>query len=102
MARLAPAIAGARDAWERRVATAGLNSWLRGIVGTVPLGHGGARPAKIRYATQAGTRPPRIVLFGSGRLPDSAVRALERRLRERFDFAGTPIRFSMRSGRRSG
>lgn len=99
VARLAPAIMRARESWEKRVPTSALNTWLRKVIETVPLGRGGARPPKIRYATQVRARPPEIALFGSGRLPDSAIRALENRLRERFGFEGTPIRFSVRTGR---
>ena len=39
---------------------------------------------------------PRI----NGRITDSALRALERRLRERFGFQGTPIRLIVRAQKR--
>jgi GTP-binding protein len=48
------------------------------------------------FATQAGTRPPRFVLFTTGFLEASYRRFIERRLREEFGFTGTPIEISMR------
>ena len=44
------------------------------------------------FATQADTRPPRFVLFTTGFLEAGYRRFIERRLREDFDFAGTPDR----------
>ena len=48
------------------------------------------------FATQADTRPPRFVLFTTGFLEAGYRRFLERRLREDFDFTGTPIEISVR------
>jgi GTP-binding protein len=48
---------------------------------------------KIYYMTQASLRPPTFIVFTdkAGKLHFSAERYLINRLRERFDFAGTPI-----------
>ena len=48
------------------------------------------------FATQAGTRPPRFVLFTTGFLEAGYRRFLERRLREEFGFAGSPVEVSVR------
>ena len=48
------------------------------------------------FATQADARPPRFVLFTSGFLDAGYRRFIERRLREDFDFTGTPIEISVR------
>jgi GTP-binding protein len=51
------------------------------------------------YATQASTQPPTFVLFCTeprAILP-SYRRFLENQLRDRFDFAGTPIRLRLRA-----
>ena len=48
------------------------------------------------FATQAGTRPPRFVLFTSGFLEAGYRRFLERRLREDVGFAGTPVEVSVK------
>ena len=51
---------------------------------------------RVLFATQADTRPPRFVLFATGFLEAGYRRFLERRLREDFDFTGTPIEISVR------
>jgi GTP-binding protein len=53
---------------------------------------------KIQYATQTGTEPPEITLFGPDvdRLHFSYLRYLENGLRQKFDFTGTPIRLAFR------
>ena len=48
------------------------------------------------FATQADTRPPRFVLFTTGFLEAGYRRFIERKLREDFDFAGSPIQISVR------
>jgi GTP-binding protein len=58
------------------------------------------RRLKIRYMTQAKTRPPSFILFCSrpDALPESYLRYLTNGLREAFDMPGTPIRLWVRSG----
>jgi GTP-binding protein len=54
---------------------------------------------KLRYMVQTDTCPPWFVVYGSNLslLHWSYKRYLERRLRESFDFTGTPIFFSFRN-----
>jgi GTP-binding protein len=94
--RLAPALETALESWEKRIPTGQLNAWLARIVAATPPPVRGGRQPKVLFATQAGTRPPRFVLFTTGFLEASYRRFLERRLREEFGFAGTPIAISMR------
>ena len=94
--RLVPAIDSALVGWETRVPTARLNAFLGQLVAGHPHPLRGGRQPRILFATQAGTRPPRFVLFTTGFLEPSYRRFLERRLREEFGFAGTPIELSMR------
>jgi GTPase len=94
--RLVPAIDSALAGWETRVPTARLNAFLGQLVAGHPHPLRGGRQPRILFATQAGTRPPRFVLFTTGFLEPSYRRFLERRLREEFGFAGTPIELSMR------
>ncbi|MEE8603492.1 ribosome biogenesis GTPase Der [Euzebya tangerina] len=81
------------DAWNFRVPTGRLNQWLSDAVAATPppLGRN-HRPVKIRYVTQVDTQPPRFKLFTNQRLEPAYLRYLERRLRERFGFDGTPLR----------
>jgi GTP-binding protein len=101
--RLVPALETALAGWETRVPTGRLNGWLTEVIAaTPPPGRGGRQP-KILFATQAGVAPPHIILFTTGFLEASYRRFLERRLREEFGFAGSPVRLSMRiRDKRSG
>jgi GTP-binding protein len=99
--KILPEIDRVRSSWETRVSTGTLNTWLRDAIERVPLGSTPrARPTRIRYITQASTRPPQFVLFANGNIRDPALRALEHRLRERFGFEGTPIRFTVKRSSR--
>jgi GTP-binding protein len=90
--KVMPAVDRALASWNTRVPTAELNAWLREATPGVPLHRARGGDIKIRYATQAGIRPPEIVLFTTGRVSDAAKRALERRFRDRFDVEGSPVK----------
>jgi GTP-binding protein len=94
--RLAPALRQALASWEQRVNTARLNEFISAVVRATPHPVRGGRAPRVLFCTQAGTRPPRFVLFTSGPLDDSYVRFIERRLREEFGFEGSPIAISVR------
>ena len=100
--RLVPAIDTALEGWETRVPTARLNAFLGQLVAAHPHPLRGGKQPRILFATQAGTRPPRFVLFTTGFLEASFRRFVERRLREEFGFAGTPIEISMRVREKRG
>ncbi len=103
--RIAPALRAALAAWETRISTGELNSYLSSVVAATPPPVRGGKQPKIMFATQASTQPPHFVLFTSGPLEASYRRFLERRLRERYDFAGTPISLTIRpreKGQRGG
>lgn len=101
VSKVPAAIERARASWEQRVPTSALNAWLRDATDLIPLGSTvRARPTRIRYVTQVATKPPSFVFFASGSITAPALRALERRLRERFGFDGTPIRLSVRKPRK--
>ena len=89
--RLAPALRTALTSWEKRVPTAKLNSFLGALVGATPPPVRSGKQPKIRFATQAATRPPKFVVFSSQFIETSYRRFIERRLREEFGFAGTPV-----------
>jgi GTP-binding protein len=82
------------EAFRLRVGTGELNRVLRAAWERQPP-PGGKRPPRLYYATQAGTAPPRFVLFvsGTGKLHFSYLRYLENAVREAFPLAGTSIRF---------
>ena len=82
--------------WTTRVPTATLNQWLADAVAASPppLGRD-HRPVKIRYVTQVAVGPPRFKLFTNQMLEPGYIRYLERRLRERFGFVGSPLRLDV-------
>jgi GTP-binding protein len=94
--KLAPALRTSLGSWDRRIPTGRLNSWLSEVVAQTPPPGRGGRVPRVLFATQADTRPPRFVLFTTGFLEAGYRRFLERRLREDFDFPGTPLELSVR------
>ena len=98
MDRLREAVARAYEVWNRRVPTAALNRWLQGMVEAHPPPAPGGRRIKLRYATQAKTRPPGFVVMCSypDKLTDAYRRYLINGLRQDFDMPGTPIRLTFR------
>jgi GTP-binding protein len=94
--RLADHLRAALASWERRVPTAELNTFVRALVQETPPPARGGRAPKIKYVTQADIRPPRFVVFSTGFLEAGYRRFLERKLREHFDFDGTPIEISVK------
>ncbi|MDK3020513.1 ribosome biogenesis GTPase Der [Pseudodonghicola flavimaris] len=97
--RLHDAILRAYDVWNRRVSTARLNRWLTGMLEQHPPPAPQGKRIKLRYMTQAKTRPPGFVVMCShpDKMPDSYSRYLVNGLRQDFDMPGTPIRLTLRS-----
>jgi GTP-binding protein len=86
----------------KRIKTAELNALLKEtILRSAPPIHKG-KSVKLYYITQVGTEPPEFVLFVNepAGIKDSYLRYLERTLREKFSFSGTPIRIYLK--RRTG
>lgn len=96
--RLQAAVMQAYTVWNRRVSTGQLNRWLESMVQRHPPPAPQGRRIKLRYMTQAKTRPPGFVVMCShpDKLPESYSRFLVNGLREDFDMPGTPIRLTMR------
>jgi GTP-binding protein len=94
--KLAPALRTALESWDQRVPTGRLNSWLTDLIAATPPPVRSGKQPKVLFATQAQTRPPTLVLFTTGFLEAGYRRFIERRFREEFGFAGTPIRLSVR------
>ncbi|HEX7661093.1 MAG TPA: ribosome biogenesis GTPase Der [Pseudonocardiaceae bacterium] len=96
VAKLAPVLRTALGSWEQRVPTGTLNTWLNELVSATPPPVRGGKQPKVLFATQASIRPPTVVLFTTGFLEAGYRRFIERRLRERFGFEGSPVRISVR------
>ncbi|GGL10544.1 GTPase Der [Sphaerisporangium melleum] len=100
--RLVPAIERALDSWGTRVPTARLNAFLSELIAATPPPVRGGKQPKILFATQASVEPPKFVLFTSGFLEETYRRFIERRLREEFGFAGSPVEVTMRIREKRG
>ncbi|MBN6054009.1 ribosome biogenesis GTPase Der [Nonomuraea sp. RK-328] len=94
--RLVPALEKALESWSTRVPTARLNAFLTELVQQTPPPVRGGKQPKILFATQASVEPPKFVLFTSGWLEETYRRFIERRIREEFGFAGSPIEVTMK------
>ena len=96
LAKLVPAMETALESWDKRIPTGPLNTWMNEVVAATPPPMRGGRLPRIRFCTQATTRPPTFVLFSTGFLEANYRRFLERRLRETFGFDGSPVRVNVR------
>jgi GTPase len=96
--RLMEAIFDIERSWNSHVSTARLNRWLAGMVQSHPPPAVSGRRLKLRYMTQAKTRPPSFIVFASRpeALPMAYQRYLINGIREAFDIKGTPIRLWVR------
>ncbi len=99
--KLLPKVLAVFELWSRRVATGELNRWLAEVGERHPPPVSKGRRVRLRYITQAKSRPPTFILFASRPegLPDSYLRYMPNELREAFDLPGVPIRLHLRKGR---
>jgi len=81
----------------RRIPTGALNQAFEEMLQQRPPPGGVAR-ARPKYLTQVGVEPPAFVAFlrGEGKWRTDYRRYLENRLRQAFDFTGTPIVIKVR------
>ena len=88
-----------REAWSKRVPTGLLNRWFDDALAANPPPAPGGKRIKLRYITQAKTRPPGFVLFGTrlDQLPESYRRYLINGIRRELGFDAVPIRLTLRS-----
>ncbi|MHC8509840.1 MAG: ribosome biogenesis GTPase Der [Rhodospirillales bacterium] len=99
--RLTPAAAKIHKIWSKRIGTPRLNRWLEAMLAAHPPPLASGRRVKLRYITQAKTRPPTFAVFGSQvkALPESYTRYLAGGLREAFKLTGIPLRILLRQGK---
>jgi GTP-binding protein len=90
-----------REAWSKRVSTGQLNRWFDHALEANPPPAPGGKRIKLRYITQAKTRPPGFVLFGTRLelLPESYKRYLVNDIRRKLGFDAVPIRLTLRSAK---
>jgi len=103
VSRLFPIINQVFRARRTRVGTGELNAFLHQVAlhkAAVPFN----RQVKVHYMTQVHNSPPTFVLFTNRRSPlhFSIERYLINRIRERFEFIGTPIVIKQKLERKAG
>jgi GTP-binding protein len=88
-----------RDAWSKRVSTGQLNRWFEKAIEKNPPPAPGGKRIKLRYLTQAKTRPPGFILFGTrvDQLPESYRRYLVNGIRKDLGFGAVPVRLTLRA-----
>jgi GTP-binding protein len=86
------------EARSRRIPTSALNRLVRQALESHAPPTKGTKRLKILYATQVRTDPPTILFHvNDPRLVHfSYTRFLENRIREEYDFLGTPLRLTFR------
>ncbi|WP_438432322.1 ribosome biogenesis GTPase Der [Gorillibacterium sp. sgz500922] len=96
--KLLPVVAEVAEHHAMRIPTSVLNDVINDAVSVTPPPTDKGRRLRINYATQVTVKPPTIVLFVND--PElmhfSYTRFLENRLRESFNFEGTPLRLITR------
>jgi GTPase len=97
--KLMEAVVAAEAIWSQRISTSRLNRWMEGVLSHHPPPAVSGRRIKIRYMTQAKSRPPTFVLFGNqlNDLPRAYTRYLVNGIRDAFELPGTPIRLNLRT-----
>jgi GTP-binding protein len=97
--KIFPSVLEVNEARYQRIPTNQLNKFMRDATAKHPPPSKGGKRVKFFYATQPGVAPPTFVFFVNK--PDwvnfSYKRFLENRLREQFDFPGTPVRLVFRA-----
>lgn len=78
----------------KRISTADMNRFIQDVTSSAALPLYRGKQVKISYVTQVNTEPPAFVIFSNypAGIKDSYIRYIERCMRERFSFSGTPVR----------
>ncbi len=98
--KLMEAVQEVDEAWNRRIPTSPLNRWLEGVQYHHPPPAVAGRRIKLKYVTQAKSRPPTFMISSSraDALPDSYVKYLINSIRKEFKLDAVPIRLFVRKG----
>ena len=94
--KLVPALETALESWDMRIPTGKFNAFVAELVQEHPHPLRSGKQPRILFGTQVQNRPPTFVLFTSGFLDPQYRRFIQRRLRERYGFEGSPIVINMR------
>ncbi len=102
--RLLPKALEVFEEFGKRIPTPELNRLLREIEATNPPPQRYHHPVRMHYVSQTRVRPPTFAFFSNS--PDGISvpyrRYLANTLRDRYGFAGTPLRVHIKKKRKSG
>ncbi len=87
---------------KKRIPTANLNKFFREALSSLSLPLFKGKTVKLSYITQVKTEPPAFVIFANypDGLKDAHIRYIEKNLRNKFVFLGTPIRIYIKTKRK--
>ena len=87
---------------KKRIPTAELNKFFNESLSKMVLPAYKGKAVKLYYITQVKTEPPVFVIFANypSVITDAYIRHIEKSLRERFLFTGTPVRIYVRARKR--
>jgi len=90
------------ESYSKRVTTGQLNSFFDSTLTNRYLGSYRGKPIKLKYITQASTKPPTFILFtnAAAQIHFSHRRYVENQLREHFGFEGSSLRLRIRGAKR--
>jgi GTP-binding protein len=94
--RVVPALEEAVASHRRRLPTHLVNQMMHEAQDRRPHPRVRGRPARILFAAQPSISPPTFVVFATTALETSYTRYLERAIRERDPFAGSPVVVTVR------
>jgi GTP-binding protein len=79
---------------KKRISTAELNRSISEMLSAMTLSSYRGKPVRLNYITQVRTEPPSFTVFVNypGAIKEAQIRHIEKILRNRFSFTGTPIR----------
>ena len=102
--RILPLVEQVYDCFNTRIPTSPLNRFLEEALLTHSIPQKNHRPVRMHYMTQARVRPPTFIIWCNSpdAVKDPYKRYLENRLRERYNFSGTPVRINLRQKRKPG
>ena len=95
---LARAVLTTHQRWNTRIPTAQLNRWFAEAIAAHPPPAVAGRRLKLRYITQAKSRPPTFIAFCSrpDAVPNAWRRYIVNSLKETFGLTGTTVRLIVR------
>src|SRR5262249_25620634 len=87
--------------WNKRIATSGLNRWLRSMESRNPAPLVDGRANRLKYITQIKTRPPTFAIWVSraAELPLTYQRFIMNGLREDYGLQKVPLKLLVRKSK---